>query len=130
MDGDGDLDVLICQNARPAVLLRNDQRLGHNWIRLKLIGEGGNREALGARIEVRVGGQVLRRRVQPTRSYCSQVELPVTIGLGKGKMPDEVRVVWPDGAVQVLSDVKVNQLTTVEKPKGGGPDAKKTAKSS
>jgi hypothetical protein len=115
IDGDGDLDVLISQIGRPAILLRNDQRLGHNWIRLQLVGGGRNREAIGARVEVRVAGQVLRRRVQPTRSYLSQVELPVTIGLGKSAAVDEVRVIWPDGASQRVKDVKLDGLTTIHK---------------
>jgi hypothetical protein len=115
-DGDGDQDILINQNGRPALLLRNDQRLENNWIRLKLVGEGGNREAIGARVEVRVGGQLLRRRVLPTRSYLSQVELPVTIGLGKHTRPDEVRIIWPDSTSQVVPDVKRNGLTTIKKP--------------
>src|SRR5262249_27028457 len=59
IDGDGDLDILISQIGRPPVLLRNDQQLGNNWIRLKLIGDGHNREAIGARIEVRLGNQLL-----------------------------------------------------------------------
>jgi hypothetical protein len=96
-------------------LLRNDQQLGHNWIRLKLVGEAGNREALGARIEVRIGERVLRRRVQPTRGYCSQVELPVTVGLGKLARPDQVRIIWPDGTVQPLQHVEVNRLSVVRK---------------
>ena len=33
-------------------------------------------------VELEVDGQVQRRQVMPTRSYLSQVELPVTFGLG------------------------------------------------
>jgi hypothetical protein len=115
IDGDGDLDLLIAQNGRPAVLLRNDQKTGNHWIRLELRGTGGNHEAIGAQIEVRVGGNVLRRRVGPTRGFCSQVELPVTIGLGSQARPEEVKVLWPDGSSQVVSDVRLDGLTKVRK---------------
>jgi hypothetical protein len=118
IDGDGDLDVLVTQNGGPAVLLRNDQRLGHHWIRRQLRGDGQNPDAIGARIEVRVNDQLLRRRVSPTRSYLSQVELPVTIGLGPRPRPDEVRVIWPDGSVQVVAEVRVDALTKVVKTTG------------
>jgi hypothetical protein len=60
------------------LLLRNDQRFGHHWLRLKLVGTRSNRDAIGAWIKVRVGGQTLSRQVMPTRSYLSQSELPVT----------------------------------------------------
>lgn len=124
IDGDGDLDLVITQNARPPVLLRNDQRLGNHWLRLQLEGDGGNREALGARIEVRVAGQLLRRRVMPTRSYLSQVELPVTVGLGKQTQLEQVRVIWPDGTQQMVADVQVDQLTRVRKTTVAGGQRK------
>ncbi|HEV2971132.1 MAG TPA: VCBS repeat-containing protein, partial [Pirellulales bacterium] len=36
IDGDGDLDVVLTSVAGPPRLLRNDQRTGHHWLRLKL----------------------------------------------------------------------------------------------
>jgi len=49
IDADGDLDIVVVQNGRRAVLLRNDQQLGHHWLRLRLEGRGSNRSAIGAR---------------------------------------------------------------------------------
>ena len=46
----------------------------------------------------------------PTRSYLSQSELPVTIGLGKAAKVDALEVVWPSGAVQKIANPKLNQL--------------------
>jgi enediyne biosynthesis protein E4 len=113
IDGDGDLDVVLTQVGGSPLLLRNDQKLNHHWLRLKLVGSKSNRDAIGALIKVRVGGQTLTRQVMPTRSYLSQSELPVTIGLGKLDKPDEVEVIWPGGTVQKLSDVKVDQITKI-----------------
>jgi hypothetical protein len=117
IDGDGDLDVLVTQLAGPPRLYRNDQALGHHWLRLKLIGDPAkhvNRDAIGAWVEVDVGSQHMRRQVMPTRSYMSQVELPVTIGLGKATRPDRVMVVWPNGQRQEVRDYKVDGVTQVE----------------
>jgi hypothetical protein len=93
--------------------LRNDQRLGHHWLRLKLVGTKCNRDAIGAWVNVRVGNQTLSRQVMPTRSYLSQSELPVTIGLGKAQSPDAVSVTWPGGASEKVDGVRVDGLTTV-----------------
>jgi hypothetical protein len=38
----------------------------------------------------------------PTRSYLSQSELPVTIGLGKTERVDGLQIRWPNGRDQVL----------------------------
>ena len=50
VDNDGDVDVLVINmNDRPT-LLRNDTDSGHNWIALKLVASGRNRDAIGARV--------------------------------------------------------------------------------
>jgi hypothetical protein len=100
VDVDGDLDVIVTQVAGPPRLLRNDQALGHHWLRLRLRGAGGNRDAIGARVLVRAGGVVQERDVMPARSYLSQVELPVTFGLGGAEAVESIEVRWPDGRVE------------------------------
>ena len=116
-DGDGDLDAILVANNGPVRLLRNDQNLGHRWLRLILEGDGKtcNRSALGAVITVEAGGQVYHREVQGGRSYLSQCELPVTIGLGRldADHVDRVTVRWPafpDTPPQVWQHLKVNTV--------------------
>lgn len=113
LDGDGDLDVVLTQVGGPPLLLRNDQALRHHWIRLKLVGTKGNRDAIGAWIQVRVGSTMLLRQVMPTRSYLSQSELPVTIGLGVATKPDEVEITWPGGGKHRVEGVQVDATTVV-----------------
>ncbi|HUD83485.1 MAG TPA: CRTAC1 family protein, partial [Candidatus Saccharimonadales bacterium] len=113
IDGDGDLDVVLTQIGGPPLLLRNDQELHHHWIRLKLVGTKSNRDAIGAWVKVRVNGRTLWRQVMPTRSYLSQSELPVTIGLGDAVGVDSVEVIWPGGAAQELSPPAIDRLTTI-----------------
>lgn len=117
IDADGDLDVVLTQIHGPPMLLRNDQQLGHRWLRLKLVGTTSNPDAIGAWITVRVGGHTLRRQVMPTRSYLSQSELPVTIGLGQAAKPDAVEILWPDGSRQTVAEVQVNAVTVIEQPR-------------
>ncbi len=114
IDGDGDLDIIVTQVGRHPLMLRNDQQLAHHWLRIKLIGRTVNRDAIGAWIEVKSKGKTQRQQVMPTRSYLSQVELPVTFGLGEDEKVEMVRVRWPDGTIQELSDVKVDQLLVIE----------------
>ncbi len=119
IDGDGDLDVLITQNGRRAVLFRNDQQLGHHWLRLKLVGKAPNRDAIGARVALRAGGVTQYREVMPTRSFLAQVELPVTFGLGANTAVDGVDIVWPDGSRQTLTPAAVDSVLTVTQENGG-----------
>jgi len=114
IDGDGDLDVVLTQAGGAPLLLRNDQALGNHFLRLKLTGATSNRDALGAVVKLRIGNETRRQQVMPTRSYLSQSELPVTIGLGKEARVDKVEVVWPGGATQTVSDLKIDGLTIVQ----------------
>lgn len=117
IDGDGDLDVLLTQVAGPPLLLRNDQTLGHHWLRVKLTGTRSSRDAIGAWIKVRAGGRTLWRHVMPARGYLSQSELPVTIGLGKSDRVEEVTVIWPGGQAQNIPDVKIDALNAITQPR-------------
>lgn len=114
LDGDGDLDVVLTQVHGPPLILRNDQALDHHWIRLRLVGTTSNRDAIGAWVELDLGDETVARLVTPTRSYLSQSELPVTIGLGDMEQVKEVRITWPDGSKQTVADVPVDRITTIK----------------
>ncbi len=116
IDGDGDLDVVLTQVGGPPLLLRNEQQLSHHWLRVKLIGKKNNRDAIGAWVKVRLGGETLSRQVMPTRSYLSQSELPLTFGLGQHERVDGAEVVWPGGKVQKLDPGQLvfDRETTIE----------------
>lgn len=113
IDSDGDLDVLITQVGGPPRLLRNEQALGHHWLRIKLAGSKSNRDAIGATVSLRVGDRVLVRQVMPTRGYLSQSELPLTFGLGSATAIQEAQVTWPDGTKEKLPALKIDTVNTV-----------------
>lgn len=112
MDGDGDLDVLLTQVAGPALLLRNDSELDHHWLRVKLVGKR-QPEAIGARVSLTANGVTQSQRVMPTRSYLTQVELPVTFGLGTLNSVESLTITWPGGNEQAVVDVELDQVITV-----------------
>ncbi len=122
VDGDGDLDVLLTENGGLPRLLRNDQALGHHWLRVRLVGRAPNPDAIGARVELTAGGVTQYRQVVPARSYLSQVELPVTFGLGQSAAVERLRVTWPDGSAEDVPVEGMDRLVTVRQT-GAGPAA-------
>ncbi len=114
IDDDGDLDVVLAQVNGAPLLLRNDQNLGHHFLRLKLVGTKANRDAIGAWVKVRRGNETLAAQVMSTRSYFSQSEFPVTIGLGKTTAFDDIEITWPGGEKQKVTNAKLDGLTVVE----------------
>jgi len=99
-DNDGDLDILITTNNGPAYLYRNDLSNGNRSLRLKLIGEKSNRDAIGARVDVHRGSTVMSQMVKSGSSYLSQSELPLTFGMGRTEKADRVVVSWPSGKTE------------------------------
>ena len=118
IDGDGDLDLAITEAGGPAALLRNDSSLGHAWVRLTLRGETPNRHAIGAEVTLTAGGFVQHRTVTPTRSYLSQVELPLVFGLGDAARVEAVSVRWPNGTMETWRNLAIRQTHTLRL--GGG----------
>ena len=124
-DGDGDEDVLLTSNGGPPCLLRNDGGSKNNSIRLLLQGTKSNRSAIGARVEAQVqapggapsGARTLQRVVRGSSSYCSQNELPLTLGLGQAAEAS-LAVRWPSGASTLLGTVKAGQSITVVEGQG------------
>ncbi|MFB6247989.1 MAG: CRTAC1 family protein, partial [Salinibacter sp.] len=125
VDGDGDLDVLITENAGDAHLWRNDVRRsgdGPNYLRVALRGTESNRPAIGARIQVAWNDEREERLVRTGTSYLSSSERVATIGLGAATQVDRVAVAWPSGRTTRVTDVAANQtlrLVEGEGPSGG-----------
>ena len=118
IDADGDLDMVITAVGERVVLLRNDQALRHHWIRLQLRGDSPNVNAIGATVAVRSAGMTQTRSAVPSRSYLSQVEMPLTFGLGDAHEVDEIVVTWPDGSVESWSGLAVDSVHTLDKGSG------------
>lgn len=113
LDADGDLDLVLTQIAGAPLVLRNDQQTGHHWLRVRLDGNAGNRDGIGAWVELEAGGVVQRRQVMPTRSYLSQVEPTITFGLAEATAVDRLTVFWPGGEAQQVEVDAVDRLIVV-----------------
>jgi enediyne biosynthesis protein E4 len=117
-DLDGDLDVLITTNGGQARLYRNDVAGTNRSIRLTLRGTTANRDGIGARVRVQVGGTWLTRVVKTGSSYLSQSELPLTFGLGERTTADEAIIEWPGGAQEKIGPLRAGHSYGVTQGKG------------
>jgi hypothetical protein len=118
IDLDGDPDVLVTTNGGPAHLYRNRLTAGNGALRLSLRGSRSNRDAIGARVRVRVGSSWLTRLVRTGSSYLSQSELPLTFGLGQRSAADETIVEWPGGKPEKIGPLSAGRFYTITEGRG------------
>jgi len=113
-DNDGDIDLLVTNEAGRPNLLRNDGGNRANWLIVELIGSR-LRDALGARVELAAGEVLQVRERQSGGSYLSASDPRLHFGLGSAEVVD-LTVFWPDGSASELAAVKANQILTVNQP--------------
>jgi hypothetical protein len=112
-DGDGDPDLLVsCNNGEP-VLLQNEGLPCGNWLAVKLVRSGLNREGIGSRIRVTAGGMTRTGWIRSGGSYGSEDERVARFGLGELSHTDRVEVRWPDGKVTQEIAVPANRVLVI-----------------
>jgi len=117
LDNDGDVDVFVSDSDTPhCTLLRNDGGNQNRYLMIRTKGTRSNRDGIGARLRVVAGDLAQVKEVRSTYGYLSANDLRVHFGLGRRPQADRVEVRWPSGVVQVLEDVAVDQLLTIEEP--------------
>tara|TARA_B100002003_G_scaffold202382_2_gene194596 strand:- start:3040 stop:3456 length:417 start_codon:yes stop_codon:yes gene_type:complete len=117
VDDDGGLDLLVVNRDGPVHLLMNRVPMRGTWVRFRVVTESG-RNALGARVSVRIGSEERHRTVQAAGSYLASHDPRVHFGLGSAARVRAVRVRWPDGALESFGDFQAGQ--TFELSRGSG----------
>ena len=115
-DGDGDLDVVVNNTNDYAHLYRNTLNDGNEhpgFLRLQLQGPAQNPFGIGAKASVFCGATRYYAEQNLVRGYLSTSEATLHFGLGNASLADSVRIVWPDGGVQVLRNVPADQTLPV-----------------
>ena len=104
LNGDGLLDMVVVNRWDKAQLWRNvgtgaadkPAPMGH-WLQLRLRQPGGNRDAIGAWVEVDLGGRIVRQELTVGGGHASGHLGFMHFGLGAATAV-KLRVQWPQGA--------------------------------
>jgi len=118
IDNDGDIDVVIENLDGKPTILRNDGGNRNNWITIKTVGKGMNRDAIGARVKVVSGDLTQWDEVRTGGSYLSSSDLRLHYGLGKLSKVDLIELHWPSGQVETVRKAPINHFLTIEEGKG------------
>ena len=116
LDNDGDLDLIVNNINQPAFIYRNDEnnQNKNHFIELKLEGAAKNTQGIGAKVCIYNKGKQQYLEQMPSRGYQSTVSPVLHFGLGKENIFDSLRIVWLSGKQQVLTNVKADQVITLD----------------
>ena len=127
----GQMGIAMSTNNGPAHLFRNTTKTANRSLRLELEGTKSNRSAIGTYVHVNAAGKTQTYAVKSGSSYCSQSELPLTIGLGQ-QARVSATVTWTSGEKTELTDLEPGQIYHIVEGVGvkdkrpfGQPRAKK-----
>ncbi len=118
VDNDGDMDLLVNNLAGNVQLFINNEGQKRNWIRYRMVGQGGNIFTVGGNIDTRVGDKWQYREIYAGgNSYLGMNELIIHVGLDDATLVNEAHVKWPGGnTTRTLTNLPVNQTWTIYPP--------------
>jgi hypothetical protein len=124
LNGDGLLDMLVVNRWDKAQLWRNvgagtadkPLPLGH-WLQLRLRQAGANLDAVGAWVEVDLGGRIVRQELTVGGGHASGQLGWMHFGLGKDASV-KLRVQWPQGGWGAWQTVQANAFYIVDRERG------------
>ncbi|WP_456457890.1 VCBS repeat-containing protein [Reichenbachiella sp.] len=110
-DQDGDLDLVVNNSDDPAIIYRNnaDKRNENNYLRVALKGPKGNLNGLGSKIIISSQGKSQFVEQFTSRGFQSSVSNEIHFGVGPSEQVEELKIIWPDGKEQVLTQIAVGQ---------------------
>ncbi len=110
---DGKNDLVVTHLGETSALLLNETQTDNHWLQLQLIGVQSERDAIGAKIRVKLGDRELWEWVIGGDGYLCRNEAVVSFGLGDVARVDEITIDWPSGVKQTIADVPVDRRILV-----------------
>lgn len=115
LDNDGDLDLVVNNiNAQAGIYENNAAKTKTHYLDIQLKGTGFNRFGYGSKIILKTKEVLQLNYVTASRGFQSASVDWVHFGLGDAVQADTLQIIWPDGSVETLSNVKADQRLIVQ----------------
>ena len=121
LDNDGDLDIVVNNVNMHSTIYENRSRQvlpERNYLAMKLKGQGANTMAIGTKIRLYIGDEIIYQAQNPMRGFESTVDYKMVFGLGENDVIDSLIVIWPNDRITTLFNVGINQLLELNEADG------------
>jgi hypothetical protein len=122
-DNDGFLDLYVTNGndagtAMTANFLYHNNGNSNSWLKVKLVGTASNRDGVGAKVraQAKYAGQVRWQRRDISASPFDGNNRYAHFGLGDATNVTTLRIEWPSGNGQELTNVAPKQFLTIWEP--------------
>jgi len=119
LDNDGDVDLVVNNLDGTPFVYRNDLSGDRHYLRIQCEGPSTNAQGIGAKIKLQIKEKVFGAEMRTTRGYLSSSEAFVHFGLGTENSIDQLEIIWPDGNMQKLKNVKADQVLKLQYKNAG-----------
>ena len=116
LDNDGDLDLIVNNQAEKASVYRNNSN--KSYVTFSLTGPTKNISGIGAVITVFSDGLQQSRQQFVSRGFQSSVSNKLHFGLGENTKIDSVLVDWKNGKSQKITNIKINSNIKIDYKNG------------
>jgi hypothetical protein len=114
IDNDGDLDLCVPNRGEQVTLYINNESSANGWIKLRVVGQGANTDAIGAGVTVTTGAtEQIREVYAGGNSYKSQNDLTLHVGLAAATSADQIDARWPGGDTRTLTGYPAGATWTI-----------------
>ena len=119
-NGDGKMDIIVCNQAEEPFLYKNVSTQGH-YLNIKAEGNK-NKFGIGVKVFVEdsVGGNLRKFELHGTKGYQSSSQPMIHLGTGDKKKLPSITIVWPGGKYQKIENVSCDETITVKESDASG----------
>ncbi|HUG69480.1 MAG TPA: FG-GAP-like repeat-containing protein [Pirellulaceae bacterium] len=109
INGDGLEDFVVSHLDAPASVVLNTTQTNHHGLTIELRGRTSSRSAIGTKVRVKIGDQILEKQLSAGDGYLASNQRCLVFGLGNTSRIAELEVEWPSGIMDRFANVEADQ---------------------
>ncbi len=112
-NNDGLPDIVVMNDTDNYFLWENTTTNTNNWLKVKLEGVISNKDGIGSKIEISIGGNKQYRYTLCGEGYLGQNSGTEMFGLGAATTIDYIKVNWLSGTEDIFYNIPANQTLNI-----------------